>query len=259
MGLLPVASLGLVLLVLPTAAAEGPGYGGGADQLTVDWVTTPADSSQPNAPEPVATPSPAATIAPSEEPAPASEPAATQEPAPAPEPAATQEPAPAPEPAADAGVSAAAPTVVFSSGRGASVLVLADSAPGPDSVASSSDLTLTVGGVGFRGLSAVQVRVGSSTPLTARADETGTLRVLVPVQSDTEVRAGMSVVALGNGPSGTAMTLVGSIPPRPLGTGPVDLVPWIALAVLLAPAASWLLGRVGTPRRRPTVEGPEPV
>ena len=59
-----------------------------------------------------------------------------------------------------------------------------------------------------------------------------------------------SVVALGRSPSGTSKTLVGSVPPRPNGTGPVDLVPWVELAALVALSGGWLVRRVGTTTSR---------
>ena len=210
---IPIASLVLVLAILPNASAEGPGYGGTADKLSVSWTTTA---------------SPGTAVPP---PAPAREPKGSSD---------------VPEPNGSGPGSAA----IFHGSRGSSVRVVARASSMPAAGVTASGLSLSVGGVGFRGLSAVRVRVGTGAAYTGRADATGTLQVLVPVASDTEVRAGMSVVALGNAPSGTSMTLVGSIPPRPLGKGPVDVVPWFVAAILLATAASWLLRRVGSSQRK---------
>jgi hypothetical protein len=109
---------------------------------------------------------------------------------------------------------------------------------------------LHVGGVGFRGLSVVSVRVGSRPAFLARADSTGTLSVLAPPSAADAISAGTSVVALGRAPSGTSKTLVGSVPPRPNGTGPVDLVPWVALAALIGLVGSWLVRRLGSASSR---------
>jgi hypothetical protein len=109
---------------------------------------------------------------------------------------------------------------------------------------------LHVGGVGFRGLSVVSVRVGSRPTFLARVDATGTLSVTAPASAADAISAGTSVVALGRSPSGTSKTLVGSVPPRPTGTGPVDLVPWVAVAVLVMLVGSWLLRRLGSAASR---------
>jgi hypothetical protein len=110
--------------------------------------------------------------------------------------------------------------------------------------AEESAVHLQVSGVGFRGLSVVDVRVGSSPAFTIRTDDTGTLAVsIAPVAADS-VAVGTSVVALGRAPSGTSKTLIGSVPPRPTGTGPVDAVPWITVAVLVGLAGAWVIGRL---------------
>ena len=172
--LLALLITGLGALLAPAARAEGPGYGGGADTLTVSW--------QP------------------------------------------------------AGTAKAAGTAPGTGGRGAGVAAA-------DLTAEASGLELTVDGVGFRGRSAVEVRVGSAEPLATRADATGTLNVGVPARTADVAGTGTSVVATGRSPSGTSMTLVGAIPPKPTGTGPVDLVPWLAAAVVVGMAGSWLVGR----------------
>ena len=52
------------------------------------------------------------------------------------------------------------------------------------------------------------------------------------------------VVATGRAPSGTSKTLIGSIPARAAGTGPVDLVPWLVLGIGVVALATWLLPRL---------------
>jgi hypothetical protein len=112
----------------------------------------------------------------------------------------------------------------------------------PDAVA-TDDIGLAVTGVGFRGLSSVDVRVGAGDPFSVRVDDTGTLRIQAPASSSDSVSSGTSVVAVGRAPSGTTKTLVGSVPPRPNGTGPVDLVPWVALVLGLGFVGTWIVGR----------------
>lgn len=91
-----------------------------------------------------------------------------------------------------------------------------------------SDVGLAVEGVGFRGKSAVTIRVGESDPVRLRTDPTGTLAVQVAGVVLNGVTPGMSVVAIGRSPSGTTRTLVGAVPPRPGGLAPSDVIPWLA-------------------------------
>ena len=120
----------------------------------------------------------------------------------------------------------------------------------PAAVVTQNGAGLRVGGVGFRGLSVVSVRVGSRPAFLARVDSTGTLVVTAPAAAADAITAGTSVVALGRAPSGTSKTLVGSVPPRPSGTGPVDLVPWVVTAALVGLVGSWLLRRIGSASSR---------
>lgn len=91
-----------------------------------------------------------------------------------------------------------------------------------------SEVGLAVEGVGFRGKSAVTIRVGESDPVRLRTDPTGTLAVQVAGVVLNGVTPGMSVVAIGRSPSGTTRTLVGAVPPRPGGLAPSDVIPWLA-------------------------------
>lgn len=188
---LPVAAVGVVLVAVPAANAEGPGYGGGADKLNVSWEAGAADSGSAAGSSTPALPSTGGGAA---------------------------------KGAANGAAAAGVPT------------------------RTDEGLALVVDGVGFRGLSEVSVRVGSDEPFTTRVDDSGTLDVGVPLSQSETAKSGTSVVATGRSPSGTSMTLVGSIPPRPAGVGPVDLVPWVAAAVAIGLAGSWLVSRL-SPRR----------
>ena len=92
--------------------------------------------------------------------------------------------------------------------------------------------TLVISGLGFRSGSPVVVQVGDSGNANSRSDEVGELRV--SVEASTEANApGTSVLATGRAPSGTTRVLVGAIPPRPRGVGPMDVVPWLVGGGLL--------------------------
>jgi len=211
---LPLLTAAVAVVAIPAAHAEGPGYGGAADKLSVTW-TGPATSTPATTTSPTAAPTAAPT---------ASDSAATTT---------TTSTATPGDVAVPAG----------SGGRGTGVVA-------PRAAVTRQGSGLHVGGVGFRGLSTVTVRVGSQPVFLARVDSTGTLSVTAPPSAADAISAGTSVVALGRSPSGTSKTLVGSVPPRPNGTGPVDLVPWVALAALVALFGSWLVRRVGTTASR---------
>jgi hypothetical protein len=114
----------------------------------------------------------------------------------------------------------------------------------PRTGAAPGDAALAVAGVGFRARSEVQVRVGSGEVVVVRVDETGTLRTAVAAAPGEAASTGVSVVATGRSPSGTSKTLIGSVPAPAVGTGPVDLVPWIVAAVALVALAGWLVPRL---------------
>ncbi len=102
--------------------------------------------------------------------------------------------------------------------------------------------TLVISGLGFRSGSPVVVQVGDHGSANSRSDEVGELRV--SVEASTEANApGTSVLATGRAPSGTTRVLVGAIPPRPRGVGPMDVVPWLVGGGLLAWAATTMLRR----------------
>ncbi|MFN8126972.1 MAG: PAS domain-containing protein [Candidatus Nanopelagicales bacterium] len=111
-------------------------------------------------------------------------------------------------------------------------------APVPESIdgAAAADPTLlsagmagpqlSVFGIGFRGKSDVNLRVGGGQPLDVRVDDSGTLQIDVPRKDSAQAQPGTSVLAQGRSPSGATCTLVGAVPPclrqqpravRPLG------------------------------------------
>jgi len=234
---LPLLTAAVAVVAIPAAHAEGPGYGGAADKLSVSW----SGSATPT-PATTTAPTPATTAAPT---------ASSTSAAPVPDASSSSvssDPQPAAATASDSAATSTTPPPATpgdvavpagSGGRGTGVVV-------PKAAATVQGSGLHVGGVGFRGLSTVTVRVGSQPVFLARVDATGTLSVSAPPSAADAISAGTSVVALGRSPSGTSKTLVGSVPPRPNGTGPVDLVPWVALAVLVALVGRWLVRRVGT-------------
>lgn len=87
---------------------------------------------------------------------------------------------------------------------------------------------LVVRGVGFRGRSEIELRVGAGGTEVLRVDESGTLEAEVGTSTGDVAEPGTSVIAIGRAPSGAARTLVGAVPPLPSGLGPADLVPWVA-------------------------------
>lgn len=168
---LRAAAVGLLLastsVLGGVAHAEGPGYGGTADQLSVTWVETqPLAMAAEYMGDPPGVPPP--------------------------------------------GSSGGDPNVIDSS------------AAGP---------ALDVSGVGFRSQSNVSVRVGGGPTEERRTDVSGSLRMKVPADISSQLQPGASVLAIGPSPSGTRRTLVGSIPPRPSGVGPADILPWLGLLV----------------------------
>jgi hypothetical protein len=100
-------------------------------------------------------------------------------------------------------------------------------------------LDLTVRGIGFRAKSAVTVRLGGNSSLVVRADTAGSLAVAIDGSQLEGTDPGVSIMALGRNPAGTQVVLLGSVPPAPGGTGPMALIPWVLLAVVLAGLARW--------------------
>ena len=140
--------------------------------------------------------------------------------------------------------------VVDLGGRGSSVIVRSTAQP----TLEPDRLQLQVNGLGFRARSQIVIRVGDSAPVSSRSDTAGSLNVAIDPALIGGTQPGLSVVAIGRGPSGTAVTLYGSVPPEPAGSGPMLLVPWLVLAVVLAALAVWLRRRhaaAGSPRTVP--------
>ena len=124
-------------------------------------------------------------------------------------------------------------------GPGASVVV--STATGP--TLEPDRLQLQVNGLGFRAKSTVLIRVGDAAPVTARSDTAGSLDIAIDPALLGGAQPGLSVVAIGRAPSGTAVTLYGSVPPEPAGIGPMTLIPWLALAVGVVSVGVWLRRR----------------
>lgn len=97
---------------------------------------------------------------------------------------------------------------------------------------------LVVRGVGFRGRSEIELRVGAGAADVLRVDESGTLEAEVRAAATEAAAPGTSVIAIGRAPSGAARTLVGAVPPLPSGVGPADIVPWAAVAVAVIATGS---------------------
>ncbi len=112
--------------------------------------------------------------------------------------------------------------------------------------------TLEVDGIGFRGLSEIEIQFGSEDPVAVRADQTGTVVASFPGTQSAD--PGTTVVAIGRSPSGATRTLVGSVPPLPHGTNLMGLVTWAIVAPVVLIAGSALLRH--RPRRRPEVDAP---
>lgn len=122
---------------------------------------------------------------------------------------------------------------------------------------------LAVYAVGFRGGSAVKLRVGAAGEQAVKADPSGALRILVVKAAGITARAselpvleaaagrlsaGTSVLAVGETPAGDRRTLVGAVPPPAAGAGPADVVPWAGSLAVVGGAVLWFR------RRTPGVE-----
>ena len=164
------------------------------------------------------------------EPAPA-DPAPT-DPAPADPAPAPADPAPADQPAA---------LSLGGSARGVSAIVMIP--PAADPQLQSDSLSLLVRGLGFRGKSEIEVRIGSDQPVVARADTAGALTVALDPTLFGGAEPGVSVMAVGRNQSGTQVTLFGSVPPVADGSGPMTLVPWAVGSVALVGLALWMRRR----------------
>jgi hypothetical protein len=113
--------------------------------------------------------------------------------------------------------------------------------------------TIVIHGVGFGAGSVILVRLGSGDERSVVADPNGVLRLVV----DAAVFAsGVSILAAGRSPSGTALTLVGSVPREPDEGGLTDVLEWLVVGVAALAGVGGVAGR----RRRPAaVAAAEPV
>jgi hypothetical protein len=108
--------------------------------------------------------------------------------------------------------------------------------------------------VGFRGGSAVQVRVGSAPERTVTADETGSLRLMLvaaDLSAGGRLASGTTISVVGRTPSGSTRALIAAVPPSEAGGGAQDLARWgIPGAVVLALGAGMVLrGRAASVAR----------
>ena len=214
-----VAALALTALPVTPAFADGPGYGGDAGQLSVSWQAAPVEPVAPAEPVPRSSRSQPAESAPRSSRSPRSTPVGRRV-----EPAAPVEDVPQ--------------ALTFGgSVRGVGAVVQLPVAADPQ--LSNDALALLVRGLGFRGKSAVEVRIGSSSAVVTRADSAGALTVALDPKQIGAAQPGVSVMAVGRNQSGTEVTLFGSVPPVADGSGPMSLVPWAAGAVALTGLALW--------------------
>ena len=104
-----------------------------------------------------------------------------------------------------------------------------ETGPDPNKIGlQDANQALTILGMGFRASTAVRIQVGDIANVERKSDQTGTLALDVPAAEVGPDAPGASVLATGLSPSGTTRTLVGSVPPKPSGVGPQNIIPWIA-------------------------------
>jgi hypothetical protein len=136
---------------------------------------------------------------------------------------------------------AASALAIGGGARGVATVVMI--APAGDPQLQNDALALMVRGLGFRGKSEIEVRIGSDQPVKTRANSAGALSVALDPSKLGRAQPGVSVMAVGRNQSGTEVTLFGSIPPVADGSGPMSLVPWGAAAITVAGLALWMRRR----------------
>jgi hypothetical protein len=215
------AVVALVFGPVAPALADGPGYGGDAGALAVTWESTSTSLTTTSDYVPIQVPD-----------APASEQPASDQPASDLPPEEQLEPDPLPE-----------PEIVSMGGsvRGVGAIVRIRAA---DPELHNDALDLMVRGLGFRGKSEVEVRIGSESAVVARADSAGALAVSLDQSILGTAKPGVSVMAVGRNQAGTEVTLFGSIPPQADGSGPMSVVPWAAVGIVLTGFILWARRRV---------------
>ena len=207
------ASAALVLCALPVtpAFADGPGYGGDAGQLSVTWTRDDVPQDVPvDVPQdvPVDVPQDVPVDVPQDVPVDVPQ-----------------------------DVPVDVPQALGGSARGVGAIVRLPVTTDPQ--IQNDALALLVRGLGFRGKSAVEVRIGSQAAVITRADSAGALAVALDPAQIGQAQPGLSVMAVGRNQSGTEVTLFGSVPPVADGSGPMSLVPWAAGAIALTGLALW--------------------
>ena len=104
-----------------------------------------------------------------------------------------------------------------------------ETGPDPNKIGlQDASQALTILGMGFRASTEVRIQVGDIANVQRKTDQTGTLALDVPASEVGPDAPGASVLATGLSPSGTTRTLVGSVPPKPSGVGPQNIIPWVA-------------------------------
>ncbi|MBT8226326.1 MAG: hypothetical protein HKP61_11335 [Dactylosporangium sp.] len=89
---------------------------------------------------------------------------------------------------------------------------------------------IVIAGVGFRAHSRVLLRMGDADERRAVADETGTVRAVVDTgEQRARLASGSSVLAVGQTPGGTTLTLVGFVPSE--SDDDLDLAGWALPAI----------------------------
>ena len=102
---------------------------------------------------------------------------------------------------------------------------------------------LEITGIGFRGKSPADVRVGDEPWTTLHADENGTVRLEAPGNTAAAGKSGASVIINGRAPSGSTRTLIAAVPPKASARGLIELVPWYAGIVLAGVLVAAAIGR----------------
>lgn len=132
-----------------------------------------------------------------------------------------------------------------------------ETGPDPNKIGlQDANQALTILGMGFRASTAVRIQVGDIANVERKSDQTGTLALDVPAAEVGPNAPGASVLATGLSPSGTTRTLVGSVPPKPSGVGPQNIIPWIA--GVFAVGALAYAGQ-GARKRRAEARAAQPV
>ena len=94
--------------------------------------------------------------------------------------------------------------------------------------ADSASTGLSVSGDGFRAGSEVVLRAGNATEEAVTADDVGAVRaVITEAAGTTSQAAGASIIAVGQTPGGSTLTLVGFVPASFRGGGFRSLSTWV--------------------------------